>query len=264
LNLTFKAGVAAEFDDPQMKSLKITDGEFLAEKITLGQSVLTEIGGQVEAGNGKMELSDGKFSLAEGKAEVAAEVTLAGEASALKSLQINFTGIHQQPLMRSLYPDVFTAEGPISGNLSLVNTGMPAALPLAGTLTLAADLPGRLKISRDTSKGTFVPIARAGESTPDAVLPTNFDEIVMDQLADYPYVTGRATLIDDGGGEKGVMSILLDYTREGLKEGEPGYQVPVMVQGQAVLANVEFQLRGALTIHQSIAGVLERMLGGTK
>ena len=89
-------------------------------------------------------------------------------------------------------------------------------------------------------------------------MPDNFDRIVSDQLADYPYETGSVELQD----EDGHLLLTLRYDRKPLKPGDPGYAVPVTIAGQKVLANLEFNLRGTtFTLNQSITDILSGLWG---
>jgi hypothetical protein len=116
-----------------------------------------------------------------------------------------------------------------------------------------------LKLSREASKSTFAPIARAAAQTPDMVLPANFEDIIMDQLADYPYLEGSAKLLDSPQG----LTIVLDYTRRPLQEGEPGYAVPVTVAGQKVTASLPFSTHGSsiTVVDFSIRKLLGQLMG---
>ena len=62
----------------------------------------------------------------------------------LDSLHLSFKGLRQEVLTRSLYPEVVTAQGPISGKITLGGQ--------TDTLAISADGPGKLKIAPATAR----------------------------------------------------------------------------------------------------------------
>ena len=229
LNLTLKTGIVVPLPQPDWKSIRLTDGTFLAEKVTLSQNVFTALAGQVAVDNGQARVTHGRLDFAGGSVETDAMATLPGQ---LDSLHLTFKGLHQEVLTRAFYPDVVTAEGPVSGTLTLEGQN--------GVITMEADEAGRLKISREASKSTFAPMARAAMEAQDTILPSNFEDIVVGQLADYPYDKGGAEFQDSPKG----MTIVLHYARPSLVEGDPGYGVPVTIAGQKVNVSLPLQIRG--------------------
>jgi len=230
------------------QALTLTHGNFLAEKVTLAQNVFTELCGNFAVASGKARVTDGSLKFADGAIKGDADLTL---PSQLDTLHLTFTGLHQEVLTRALYPDVFTAEGPISGSLTLEGQ--------IGLISVTADQPGILKISRDASRGTFAPVARAALGSQDTILPGNFDDIVSAQLADYPYLQGNATFRDSPRG----MTIDINYRRRPLQEGDPGYNVPVTLAGQQIRANLPIHISGSsiTMVNYSIRHMLQALVG---
>jgi hypothetical protein len=233
---------------PDLRGLRVTDGQLLAEKVTLGESVFTGIGGSLSAYGNQLVLSNLSFGAAEGTVDGDIALTLPGQ---LDSLRLNFAGISQQVLTRSLYPDAFTAEGPVSGKVALARN--EAGLNVSVDLT--PDKPGRLKVARATAAQFLAPAAKAAAQAEGALLPGNFDDILIAQLADYPYQQGHVSLQSAPDG----ITLTLNYTREPLQPGEPGYAVPMTKDGQVISANLLFQVK-ELTIHVNtpLEAVLER------
>ncbi|HVT81091.1 MAG TPA: hypothetical protein VHM90_10575, partial [Phycisphaerae bacterium] len=244
-NLTFKAGLSLPAT-PDLPAIKLTDGQLLAEKLTIGQEVLTEITTAMTIDQGKLLVNRLAFAGAEGSVEGDAALTLPAQ---LDTLHLNFTNLSQQILTASLYPDKFTAEGPVSGKLTLSHT----SAGIGGSADLVLDKPGRLKIARETAKEVFAPQALAAAKSQLSMLPDNFEDIVISQLADFPYTSGRVALeiFPDR------IGITPNYVRPPLKAGDPGYSVPVTLEGQHVNIALEFQLKGlTLMVHQLFTEVI--------
>ena len=183
LNLSLKADVAARWvgGAAEAAGWRLQGGQFLAERVTLGQNVFTGVSGNLAADKGRIAITHGASSAAEG--------TITGEASfsskgRLETLHLGFNEAAQQALLRHLYPGLLTAEGVAGGTLTLARGDGPPGI-LAGALEWTAERPGRLLLSR----------AAAAAVAGDAAAPG-----VIGQLADYPYATGKATFVDEADG----------------------------------------------------------------
>ncbi len=236
-NLTFKATVETASQLLDLQKLHVTAGQLLAERIALGNNVLTEIGANVSLSQGRLLVDKLAIGVAEGKVKGDAVITLPGQ---LESLHLDFSDLNQQALAQSLYPELFTAEGPVSGTAVLTR----GESGLTGSLTLTADKPGNLKIAPPVSSEFLVPAARTAATAHGISLPDDFAEILPRELANYPYQSGHLTLRDAPTG----MIVTLNYPRQ---PGQPGNA-----------ANPAFELQDlTLTVHNSVAGVLLQAAG---
>ncbi len=254
-NMKFRAEVAADLGPgyvPRAETVRVSKGMFEAERLVLGPNEFTGLTGNVAAQGQEVRVTEGVVMVAGGRVDAEATVKFDGS---LERMKLDFLGLQQQVLFQNFKPDVFTAEGPISGRL-LLETGRDGRL--AGNMEVTADGPGRLKLTRQTSAASFAPVARAAMQTPDMVLPADFEEIVQAQLSDYPYLTGKALLKEDESG----LHLKLSYDRAPLQEGDPGYGVPVTVAGQKVKANLGFELSGGtVTLHRTAVELVRQFLG---
>jgi hypothetical protein len=233
--------------------LRVSNATLQAQRFAAGGSTLTNFTGALAADAGKAAARDLAFTFDDGAFAGSAQFVL-DAAPQIDTVELTFHTLNQATLTAALYPERFTAEGPISGTLKLRRARNN---DLAGSILIDSDSPGTLKISRDTSESTFAQAARAAASAEGSIIPSNFDKVVVDQLANYPYSTGHAELRDGARG----LDIQLKYDRLPLKPGDPGYSVPVVVAGQTVNANLEFNLGGSVTVNNSIANLLKRVVG---
>ena len=182
LNLTFKGSIDTPLWPGDLEKIQISDGQLLAEKLTLGPNSATGISAALSLDHGRASITQAALSFADGKLTGDAALTLPLK---FDSLHLHFTGVSQEPLSQNLYPDSFSAQGKISGNLSLARN---ADQTLTGSVDLTADQPGHLKVSRQAGLGSGIADTSG--------------------LIDYPYEKGATTLRDDAAG----LHVQLDYS----------------------------------------------------
>jgi hypothetical protein len=139
----------------------------------------------------------------------------------------------------NLAPGRLDAEGTVSGTIKL-SAGRKSALK--GRIELASDGPGRLRIKDEAAARTLAQQLQVNDHS--GVLPPNFSDIVVGQLKDYPYRDAKIRIAD----RDGTPVLSLDYTRESVKPGEPGYDVATTFQGKAIRANYTIQLPGVTVV----------------
>jgi hypothetical protein len=251
--LSVSAEVAAPLAaDRWAAGLEVKAGEVQARKVTVDRQSLTEVRAKATAAGGRARVSDLAFVFDDGKFSGEAAVSL---PAGLDRLRLDFTGLSQLPITQQLYPDTFTAEGPVSGTLTLGRGRDEAGVErLLGEVDVRGDGAGRLKISREVSAATFAHAAKAaaGAGGAGSIIPADFDQIVINQLADYRYARGEARIRDGARG----LELELHYTRVPLTPGEAGYGVPVTIAGQTVKASFEFNLGGTVVVPKTIEGLV--------
>ena len=233
LNLSLKADVSLGLRDgrvPDTPTLAVKDGQFLAERIVLGQNVFAGVSGNLTVDKTLLVVTLGALSAAEGTIDGNAAFTTSGR---LEALQLGFHDVAQQILFRRLYGDLFAAEGLVTGSLNLVR--VQEAADLIGAIDLAASRPGRLKFSRPAAEILARQKPGASPST-------------IEQLTDYPYATGQATFMDQYTNPgKRALQITLDYPRQDGAEITP--------------ARGAYLLKETLTLDSSVAQILAEFLG---
>jgi len=255
--LTLKAGLTWERSqtDPQPR-LRISDGELTADKLLVDGSVFSGCAATFAAWNGSMTAPRVAFDFAEG--------TFRGEAvcnyrGSLEKLHLKVTNLDEKQVAANCLGQSVGAEGRTAGTIDL---NRDASGRLMGTITLTTDTDGKLLFSKDAvtgrlegvSKSTAADIAAFG-----ATLPSDFEQIVIGQLASYSYTAGHASLTDTADG----LVVTFDYSRSPLKPTDPGYGAQVTIGGRETTTNIAIDLRDVtLTVPEiSVADVLARALG---
>lgn len=156
-------------------------------------------------------------------------------------MKADFTVSHldQSEVAENLAGDRFDAEGMVDGEIHL---GSNAKGVVVGEIVLNTDGPGRLQIKDQQTAEALAEKLQAGSG--GGVLPSNFSQIVVAQLKDYPYTTGHIGV----SAPEGLPVVTLNYQRAGVKPGEPGYGVKANIGGHEVLANYTVQLPGVTIV----------------
>ncbi len=91
------------------------------------------------------------------------------------------------------------------------------------------------------------------------MLPANFDLLIVDILESYPYAVGHV-LVHDGA--KG-MEVELNYTRQPLVAGDPGWNVPVTINGMQIPGNIQMNLNSPIHVpERSLVDEIKKLLLG--
>jgi hypothetical protein len=235
VNLSLKADLAVALRDyrlPDPATFAIKDGQFLAERVVLGQNNFSGVSGNLSVENRRLVVTLGSLAAAEGTIDGNAAFSAGGR---LETLQLGFHEVSQQILFRRLYADLFSAEGLVSGSLTLTRSADNA--DLFGAIDLTAGRSGRLKFTRPAAE---ILARQTSGASPETIA----------QLADYPYATGKATLqdqlIDPGGRGGRGLQVTLDYAR--------GEGVPSIARGPS-------PLRQTLTVDSSVSRIVAEFFG---
>jgi len=157
----------------------------------------------------------------------------------IQQAMLSVDHLDQKQVAANLAPDRLDAEGTVSGTVKL-SAGKKSALK--GHIDLASDGPGRLRIKDEAAARMLAQQLQVNDQS--GLLPPNFSDIVVGQLKDYPYRDAKIRIAD----RDGTPVLSLDYTRESVKPGEPGYDVATTFQGKAIRANYTIQLPGVTVV----------------
>lgn len=253
-DLSVAATVSLPYTAPARTT--ISSAHLTAAQLTLGDNEFTSFKADASLGDGKLQAPSVAFIFADGAFRGDLLFVLPAQgAPALDHLSLKATHLNQATITKNLFPERFTAEGFATLNVALRQVGDTCT----GSVEITAEAPGVLKFSKELSQGTFAPAAEAAAKIAQSLIPPNFQQIVVDQLANFPYTTGTTRMVDAPGGAE----LRLDYNRAPLKSGDPGYAIPINIAGQPNVANFPVNLKN-LTIRlkdMSVAELLTRVLG---
>jgi hypothetical protein len=251
--------VAVPLEADWVAELRVIDATVGAQKLAAGEKTLTDLTAAVQVAQGKAAAKSVAFAVGEAGFTGMASMTLSPMPQ-VDGVRLNFRRLEQGIVTAALYPDQFTAQGPVSGELVLERPGGERG-KLEGHVSFVTDGPGTVKLSRETVSQVFAGQARAAAQQAGSLIPENFEEILLGQFSNFPYLNGNVHMQDEPGG----LVVRLRYKRKPLEPGDPGYAVPVTVAGQTVKANFEFDVPElSVTVNQSIAGLLGKALGFQK
>ncbi len=212
----------------------INRGVFGIEKVAYGTNVVSNLAAQFSLDKGVVTLDPvSKMAFAGGTIQPSGSYRVM--QNRLNSSKIIVSKLQQDVLVKNLLTEKFGAQGTVSGEITLIRNSRDQ---LVGNIELDTDGEGRLRFSEEVAS-ILAPVAKQaiGNSAP---MPSNFDQIISAQLKDYPYTVGRI----GAGDSSGDLEVQLNYTRVPLSPGEPGYAVPVQIEGKPVLINYPLQLKG--------------------
>ncbi len=254
-NCSLNAAMASPWStaDP-LRQVTCSSAIIALDKLTSGTNTLGNLHAQATLDKGQLVFSpEFKVSFAGGTITGTAQIDL--PMGSLASANLKFTHLDQAVLTANLAPDRFTAEGMVSGEVAIKRNDRDQ---LVGNIELATEGPGVLHFDHETAEKQIAPVAREA-ALAVSTLPPTFDQIVTDQLANYPYSSGMVKASD----QDGELRIHLDYSRTPLMPGDPGYGVKVQIAGRDVLANYPISLKWlTVTIPQtSVAQVVAKATG---
>jgi hypothetical protein len=253
-DLSLAAGVTFAYASPER--ITLTAARLTAAKLTLGNNLFTAFKSDLALSKEKLTAKSIDFNFADGAFHGDLLYLLpAGTSPLLDHLTLKATHLNQAIVTKNLFPERFTADGLATLTLNLRQLDDV----YTGAVEITAESPGMLRLSKDLSQGTFAPAAEAAAKAAQSIIPPNFQQIVVDQLANFPYISGTARVVDTAEGAE----LHLDYNRAPLKPGDPGYAVPINLAGQPTTANFPVNLKN-LTLRlkeMSVADLLTRALG---
>ncbi len=209
----------------------LTEGKVSFDTLVYGKNEVTGFSTPVGISEGKLDAP--KIAAAFAGGDFSGEVSYLLAEKRLGKASLHVAHLDQQQVAANLAPDKVNAEGTVSGTVELSSGDRS---PVVGTIDLVADGAGRLQIKDEQTAEALAQKLETGAAA--GVLPSNFSDIVVGQLKDYPYQTGHIFV----AAPDGVPVITLNYHRDGVKAGEPGFGVKTTLAGQPVTANYTVQL----------------------
>ena len=258
--LAFGGDVEGPLSAEFLKSGTAKNGTMGMELLSYGKNRVERFAAPWGMENGVLESAGVTLMFAKADLEGAVRFSLAERR--LVTAKFSVKHLDQAEVAHNIAPDRFDAEGTVSGEIEL---GSDEKGTIVGRILLTSDGPGRLRIKDQATAAALAQKLEVGANT--GVLPPNFSTMVVGQLEDYPYKTGRIEV----SAPDGLPVVTLNYQREGVKAGEPGYGVKTKIGGQEVVANYTVQLPGVTivlkgkTVQEILslaAGLGEEIAGG--
>ena len=228
-----EGAMSAEF----LRTGSVTAAKVTVKKVTYGKNQVDGFESPVTVEKGELAAPVVKLGFA--KADIAGAVKASLAERRLISADFTVKHLDQGEVAENMAPDRLDAEGTMSGEIHLKSDAKGV---IVGDIVLNSDGPGRLQIKDQQTAEALAQKLQVGAA--GGVLPSNFSTIVVAQLKDYPYTTGHIGV----SAPDGVPVVTLNYQREGVKPGEPGYGVKATIAGQAVTANYTVQLPGLTVV----------------
>jgi hypothetical protein len=259
---SFGGAVVVPLQGRAWETAVLREGHWSAESMLLSKVQATALGGNLAAEKGHLWASQTKATAFSGQFNGEGDGDLV--QGTLTKAKVQIAHVDQHQALANLAPEKIDAEGPMSGTVELwteAGAGGQAGGPLQMKGDLTADKEGRLMV-KDESISKQLGGNLAGVNA-GPLMPKDYGNIVIGQLKNYPYLQGHIQLSMAGKHPE----LQLSYKRPSLKEGEPGYNIPVetVVKGVKVtvpmsyavqLAGVSVELR-----HMTIEELLGKIVG---
>lgn len=257
-NGTFFALVETPLSGAAVREAVLRAASVEFDHLTYGDNAILKAASGVRLSDGVLTFREIEAGFAEGKAKGAVAVDLAKGRLAFVDMTLGH--IDQHVLAQNLAPDTLDATGHLSGTVKLTPNARGELVP---DIRLTTDEPGTLKIGDPQVAESIADLLPA---TDLAEVPPNLKDIVVGQLKNYAYQSGRIRISSEGG----RPVIFLDYTRQPLKAGDPGHGITMVrqvdVAGKRIpveyKVNVPVNLSGvSISVNKSVEELLAMAAG---